>query len=1046
MIYDDYIAYSEEYRQKYGDRTVVLMEVGSFFEIYAVQNKDETSGADIGVICDLCNLQLSRKNKSIIENNRQNPLMAGFPSFALNKHTQLLLSSNYTVVLIRQVTLPPNPKREVTEILSPGLQLTPQGNDGSWLLVSYWDIHDREKNLNVGFCGIDVSTGQTWMYEVGQTNEALNEMIKCINMYQPREVIFIGSASLTATERTTITETAGVQIDSSRNYHQLWDALDTKYTQIKYQNGVLEKAYAGDFGMLSPIEALDMEKFDNVRTAFTFMLQFAYEHNPMIIQHLKKPLHLSFDKRCNLEHTSAVQLQLIGGSGGGANERPLLSILARCATAFGTRAFKTRLLLPTYDKDELLTRYTQIADCIDNVDIGGVYTQLRGVLDMERLTRRILLGTYSPTDWPSLDDSLGRVIAASEIASRVDIIDVAQSLISGYTAVLNLNECSKYLIGDIKGNIFKEGVYEDVDVADKKLKTAWVSLDAMISLFNDACATTGACRVEFNERDGYIVQVTKKRWDAIRVALPKMFNIGGTEFSVKEFEARSISTSSSVVKILHPWIHAQSDQILKVTKYLADLTTKRYKEFLLQYGTEFKAQLYSCVKLVSDLDVVITCARNAVEYKYVRPEIAPVVDTGRESGGWFKAGSLRHPILERIHTKTVYTPNDVSLGNGVSGMLLFGVNSSGKSSLMKAIGLNIIMAQAGMYVAADQFEFEPYKAVFTRIMGADDIYRGWSTFTVEMMELRNVLLKGDAYSLVLGDELCSGTESLSATAIVAAGIETLANKKASFVFATHLHDLAKMNRVKRDDVKMWHMHVQWVQRTDGSNTQEIIFDRKLREGVGSGVYGLEVCQGLNLPPEFIKLAHEVRCELEGRDSRLLAGKQSRYNSGVFMDACKICGNPPSETHHILPQAEADKEGFINHFHKNSTFNLMTVCEKCHDEIHAGILHVKGFIATSHGVRLDMNRTPSPPPPPLAPPPPPLAPPLPPSESQQTRDADVQTFKAKKYVRYHDGRWETRKTLRGPWTTVENDTVSAVLKKYGLKTSALQALQIEFLVP
>ena len=950
MIYDDYIAYSDEYRRKYGERTVVLMEVGSFFEIYAVQNKDESSGADIGVICDLCNLQLSRKNKTIVENNRQNPLMAGFPSYALNKHTDALLANNFTVVLIRQVTQPPNPKREVTEILSPSLQLTPQGIDGSWLFVSYWGVcslsRSNERSLNVGFCGIDVSTGQTWMYEVGQTTEALNEMTKCISVYQPKEVVFIGSPSLTPAERAIITDTAGVSIDNSRNYHVMWDDIDTKYTQTRYQNAMLEKAYSEEFGMLSPIEALDMEQFENLRTAFTFMLQFAYEHNHTIIRHLKKPVHLSFDKRCNLEHTSAMQLQLIS-SGAAKNERPLLSVLARCATAFGIRAFKTRLLMPTYDTEELSTRYKQIEHCINNVDIVGADRELRGVLDIERLARRILLGSYSPTDWPGFQVSLSRITSAATIVGRTDIIGLAQSLLDGFTRILNIDECSKYLISDIKGNIFLPGIYDDVDEAGHSLRAAWVSLEALTDFLNTN--VPGACKIELNERDGYTIQVTKKRWDSIRAALPVTFTVmSGDQVTTKDFEARPVSSSSSVVRISHPWIRNQSEEILRLTKSLGEVVTTRYKAFLLHYGTTFKTHMYECVKMVGDMDVVITCARNATEYKYTCPRL---LGSDVTAGSGMKATALRHPILERIHTKTMYTPNDVCLGGtagGASGMLLFGVNSSGKSSLMKAIGLNIIMAQAGMYVAADVFEYEPYRAVFTRIMGMDDIYRGWSTFTVEMMELRNILLKGDAHSLVLGDELCSGTESLSATAIVAAGVETLAKSKASFVFATHLHDLAKMERVLSADVKLWHMHVEW-------KNGVIIFDRKLREGVGSGVYGLEVCQGLNLPTDFLKLAHEVRCELEGRDARLVSTKQSRYNAAVFMDTCQICGAPPAETHHILPQAFADDQGFIDHFHKNSTFNLIPVCTGCHDEIHSGKLHTKGFIATSNGIRLEVAK-------------------------------------------------------------------------------------------
>ena len=75
---------------------------------------------------------------------------------------------------------------------------------------------------------------------------------------------------------------------------------------------------------------------------------------------------------------------------------------------------------------------------------------------------------------------------------------------------------------------------------------------------------------------------------------------------------------------------------------------------------------------------------------------------------------IRHPIIEHIQTKTPYVTNDIVLGdNDINGILLFGTNASGKSSLMKAIGLNIIMAQAGCYVASTEFRYNPYKYLFT---------------------------------------------------------------------------------------------------------------------------------------------------------------------------------------------------------------------------------------------------------------------------------------------------------------------------------------------
>jgi hypothetical protein len=105
-------------------------------------------------------------------------------------------------------------------------------------------------------------------------------------------------------------------------------------------------------------------------------------------------------------------------------------------------------------------------------------------------------------------------------------------------------------------------------------------------------------------------------------------------------------------------------------------------------------------------------------------------------------------------------------------------------------------AQSGMFVSAENMKYYPYKKIFTRISGMDNIYKGMSSFTVEMTELRNILQRCNKFSLVIGDEICCGTESISGIAIVSAGIDTLINKGASFIFATHLHELTTMSCIK----------------------------------------------------------------------------------------------------------------------------------------------------------------------------------------------------------------------------------------------------------
>ena len=307
---------------------------------------------------------------------------------------------------------------------------------------------------------------------------------------------------------------------------------------------------------------------------------------------------------------------------------------------------------------------------------------------------------------------------------------------------------------------------------------------------------------------------------------------------------------------------------------------------------------------------------------------------------------MRHPIIERIQTEVKYITNDVEIGiHNRDGILLYGVNASGKSSFMKAIGLNIILAQAGLFVACREFTYSPYIYIFTRILNTDNIFKGQSSFAVEMSELRSILKRSNKNSLILGDELCSGTESISAVSIVAAGIITLSQKCSSYVFATHLHGLAQMERIK----SLENLHIYHVKVFYDNILKTLVYDRKLAEGSGESIYGLEVCKAMDLDKEFLELANTIRNEFTGNN---YTHKSSRYNSNIFYDICNICKDCRSEhIHHIQYAETANSDGMIEHFHKNSEFNLVALCENCHHNVHNNRIYIYGYITTSDGIQL-----------------------------------------------------------------------------------------------
>jgi DNA mismatch repair protein MutS len=270
------------------------------------------------------------------------------------------------------------------------------------------------------------------------------------------------------------------------------------------------------------------------------------------------------------------------------------------------------------------------------------------------------------------------------------------------------------------------------------------------------------------------------------------------------------------------------------------------------------------------------------------------------------------------------------------------------------MGVAVIMAQAGFYVPASGFVYRPYHAIMTRILGNDNLFKGLSTFVVEMSELRVILRMADANTLVLGDELCSGTEMDSAISIFVAGLQHLYRAGASFIFATHLHEIAGYSEIREmaPRLRLAHMRVFYDKARD-----TLVYDRKLQDGAGESMYGLEVCKSLHLPDDFLENANTIRVKYRGVSAKTPTASilddavPSRYNAAKLRRLCELCQQKKgTEVHHLQHQESADADNFIGHIHKNHPANLASVCEDCHREIHTtGVEHVK--VKTGKGVRI-----------------------------------------------------------------------------------------------
>ena len=928
MLIDNYVNYQSIYKDKYGDKTIILMQVGSFYELYSINPEAN----ELHKIADICNIQISRKNKLITEISKNNPYMCGFPLYVLNKYVQLLIQNNYTIVLIEQITEPPNPERKITEIISPSININYTNKKSNYIITLFFDYDYINNFIIVGISGVDLSTGQCFIYEVGSNKNdplfAMDECYRIITSYNPCELLILSDHKLKDNIKDDILNSLNI---NDILVHYKWDEYEYLNIMKKpiYQLEILEKSYKKS-SMLNIIEYLNLEKLNIARISFCCSLQFAFEHNADIIKELNIPNIIENNNILNIEYNSALQLNILSLNN---NEKPLLDILNRCSTAFGNRNFKERLLNPLIDIEKINKRYDDISYLLTSNKFKDLYKILNNIIDLERVKRRLLLNKFNPMDWCSFDTSLEYSIEAFKIINNDNLINIINNIKKEYS-ILNLENCNKYNLIDIKGNIFNKGVNSQLDELDNNYKTAYnniIDIVNIISSINDS-----SCKIDYNEREGYYISITKKRYENALKTNKKYMS---------QFEKKILSSSSNILKLTSKDINNFSNIIEKNQLMISSLVLKEYQLFITSFINNNKNNLEIIIDNLINLDISCCNARNAYDFRYYKPDIDNEIGTS----SYIKAENLRHPIIENINKNIEYIGNDIELNE--NGIILYGINSSGKSSLMKAVGLNLIMAQSGMFVPSIHFKYRPYKHIMTRITGNDNIYKGMSSFVVEMTELRNILQRSNNNSLIIGDEICNGTEATSGVCIIASCINELIKKKASFIFTSHLHELININLIKNEinkKIKIYHMHIT-------INDNKIIYERKLKDGNGSSLYGIEVCKSLDMPLDFMKNAEMIRKELEGIDKSLINTKKSIYNNDLIMGICNVCKiNPSIETHHINYQSLSDKDGFFENFHKNNKHNLVQLCNECHKKEHNGIISINGYKQTSEGIELDIN--------------------------------------------------------------------------------------------
>ena len=545
------------------------------------------------------------------------------------------------------------------------------------------------------------------------------------------------------------------------------------------------------------------------------------------------------------------------------------------------------------------------------------------------------------------------------------LFDETQEMLSVLEETFELDICARFRIEQINDNIFKDGVYPAIDNIVKrqqkevdKMHDVAEHVEALFTadkLFSSS--STKYATVSYLESEGYFINLTKNRFALIEKTLKESFvTVDNQHHFFKDFHYKYLKNA---VKVQAPLFEEITRSYETAQVKLVSLVKQRYTESLDVLENRFSLLLDKLISFIANIDVAISNAKCTKTMNLSRPII--------EEGNFYEAIALRHPIIEANDERGIYIPNDIFLGQNnltthnhitlnssegedVLGVLLYGINSSGKSSLMKSIGLSVVLAQAGFFVPAVELRFGLYDKLFTRIVSQDNLYKGLSTFAVEMMELKNIFNRANERSLVLGDEISQGTETESALAIVSSAILKLISLKSTFIFATHLHQLGTIPQLQ--DLKhliFLHLGIKYDETND-----TLIYNRVLQLGRGDSLYGLEFAKSLHMDREFLQMAQTIRENLDNSGSeikKLRKKKSSKYNKDLFLTQCALCDEAVEDVHHIAEQQEANEDGHIDHFHKNHKYNLIPLCKRHHTLVHEGKINISGFVMTSEGLKL-----------------------------------------------------------------------------------------------
>jgi DNA mismatch repair protein MutS len=785
---------------------ILLFRMGDFYEMF--YEDAETASRVLGITLT------SRNNGGASE-----VPLAGVPVKALNDYLRKLVERGYRVAICEQVEDPRLAKgivkRAVVETITPGAAFNDELLDGArnnflCAVVRTGDV--------LGVAAADVSTGEFRLSSASTADAGA-----VFARLSPREVLVprdagdatvMGAAALRFGDGVLVTEREGWEFDPSLARDDLARHFGLLSADgLGLGDGAGERAAAGAAGAL---------------------LRYLRELQPAGVPHLARPVVEHAGGVMPLDEMTRRNLELVESLRGGT-DGTLLGVLDRTLTPMGARLLRQWLLAPLADVARVHARLDAVESFArDSLARAALREALDGVRDVERLASKAASGRATPRELRALGDSLGRLPRAADAARRVAPAGLLAGIVRAWDGCDDLcaDVCATLVdrpptaVGD--DATVRPGVDPELDEL-RALRDGGVDGIARIQAAERQRTGIASLKVGYNKVFGYFIEVTNANKHLVPGDWQRRQTLTGAERYVteelKEYESRVLSAAER--------IETRERELFEACRSRLGAAVGR---------------LQRVAGALAALDVLASLADVAEREGYVKPEVTD--DFALEIRGG------RHPVVERMMPRDKFIPNDVVLTDDERVIVLTGPNMAGKSTILRQIGLVVLMAQTGSFVPASRARVGVCDRVFTRVGASDNLVRGQSTFMVEMAETSAILHTASRRSLVLLDEIGRGTSTYDGVSIAWSVTEHLHDAVGcKTVFATHYHELTQLAE-ELGALRNFNVEVREV-------GDQVLFLHRLRPGGADRSYGIEVGRLAGLPAAVIARAKEVLALFEG---------------------------------------------------------------------------------------------------------------------------------------------------------------------------------------